>query len=435
MKFKWNDDDQKYIKLGLTALAVVILSILSNQVLHQLPLLTEGVMKFFDCLRPIFYGLVFAYVLTPALKLFEKGVFSIGRKGKKLFDRDKTKSRRFVRGTGIAVIWGLTLLVISFLLKMVIPEIISSVNGILSNRATYVNNLTSWVSTILKDNPEIMEKLISLIRTSYSDLNSLIASFSELVPSISEFLSNLSSGVFSAASSVIDLVIGIIVSIYLMGAKEKFVAQTKKTIYSVFSAKHANAITSVARSANKKFGGFFIGKIIDSAIIGILCFILLSIFRIPYSVLISCIVGITNIIPFFGPFIGAIPSAVLILLVSPIKCLYFIIIIIVLQQFDGNILGPKILGNSIGISSFWVMFSILLFGGMFGFWGLLCGVPVFAVIYDIVSEFLNRRLKNKQLSTVTADYRHLNRVDAETGEIINNEEKEDSKDVLENRQD
>lgn len=428
MKFKWNDDDQKYIKLGLTAFAVVILSIIANQVLHQLPLLTEGVKKFFGCLRPIAYGLVFAYILTPALNLFEKGFFHFGRK---LFKKSSPKSRRIVRGASIVLVWGVTLLLLSVLLKMVIPELISSVEGLINNMPMYVNKLTRWISQVLKDNPEIRTKLINQIRTYYRDFNSIVDSVSELIPNISEFVGNLSNGVFNAVYGVFNFVIGIIVSIYVMGAKENFLSQTKKLVYGLLPVHRANSLSELARSAHRKFGGFFIGKIIDSIIIGVLCFILLTIFKIPYAVLIGFIIGLTNIIPFFGPFIGAVPSALLIFLASPIKCVYFIIIIIVLQQIDGNILGPKILSSSIGISSFWVMFAILVFGGMFGFWGLLCGVPLFAVIYDLVSEFINRRLKDKKLSTVTADYRSVDYINSETGEIINNKGKED-KSVSEN---
>ena len=170
------------------------------------------------------------------------------------------------------------------------------------------------------------------------------------------------------------------------------------------------------------------GKIIDSAIIGVLCFVLLSIFRIPYAMLLSFIVGVTNIIPFFGPFIGAVPGAIILILANPLRCLYFLIIIVALQQIDGNIIGPKILSNSIGISSFWVMFSILVFGGLFGFWGLVCGVPLFAVLYDLISGAVNVHLKKKGLPVQTRDYHDLGYVDTETGEIISRKDKDGSND-------
>ncbi len=404
MKFKWNDDDQKYLKLGITAFLVVVFSILANQVLHQLPLLTVGLKKFLSCVRPVVYGLVFAYILNPLLNLVERLICTVVKK-------KNSRIRRHVRGAGVIIVWGLTILLLAVLVKMVVPELISSVQGVITNMPGYVNKLTAWVSQILKDNPEIRTRLITQIRSIYSNFNSIIDGLSGIIPDISELVGGLSSSVFNAVSAVFQFVVGIIVSIYVMTSKEKFSAQAKKLLYSLFPINRVNSIMELVRSADEKFGGFFIGKIIDSIIIGILCFILLSIFKIPYAVLVGCIVGITNIIPFFGPFIGAIPSALLILLASPVKCLYFIIIIIVLQQFDGNILGPKILSTSIGLSSFWVMFSILVFGGMFGFWGLLCSVPLFAVIYDLVSVHVNRKLKSKNLPTSTLEYETINKIE------------------------
>lgn len=426
MKFKWNNDDQKYIKLGLTAFGVVVLSILANQVLHQIPILTVGVKKLFSCLRPIIYGLVFAYLLIPGLKLLERFVYWII--GKTSYKPSK-HGRGVIRFVCVLVTWGITLCVLSVLVMLVVPELMSSINGIIANTATEVNRLINWITKILADNPDISRSIIDHIRNLYKDFSSLMQNLSNImsmIPDTGNLVASLSTGVANAVTVVMHFVIGIIVSIYVMSSKEHFIAQGKKFIYGIMSPERANGFIRVGRSADIKFGGFLIGKIIDSMIIGVLCFVLLSIFRIPYAVLVSFVVGVTNIIPFFGPFIGAIPCAIIILLDSPLKCLYFIIIIIVLQQVDGNILGPKILSSSIGLSSFWVMFSILVFGGFFGFWGLLCGVPVFAVIYELVSEFINKRLSKKRLSTVTNDYSDLDRVDAETGELIKFEEKDET---------
>lgn len=432
MKFKWNNDDQKYIKLGMTLLGVVVLSILAYQVLQQIPILTVGVKKLFDCLKPILYGLAFAYVLIPCLNLFEGLAF-------KVFKEPSAHTRRVIRMVCILITWGLTLALLATLVRLVVPEVASSIEGIIANTSTQVNRLIRWVMNILKDNPEIRRNIISQIKNLYSDFTTLMSNLSNLmdmIPDTGAFMSNLSNGVISAVSMVFHFLIGLIVSIYVMSSKELFTAQTKKLIYGIFPARTANGMIAVTRSAHQKFGGFFIGKIIDSIVIGILCFVLLSIFRIPYAVLVSFVVGVTNIIPFFGPFIGAIPCAVIILLSSPLKCLYFIIIIIVLQQVDGNILGPKILSSSIGLSSFWVMFAILVFGGLFGFLGLLCGVPLFAVIYELICELINRKLHVKKLPTDTVLYESLDYVDAETGETIKikeNKEK-DGSDVFKGKQ-
>ena len=217
---------------------------------------------------------------------------------------------------------------------------------------------------------------------------------------------------------LLNILIGVIVSIYVLKDKEKLAAQSKRLLYSFCSVKKANSVIAVTRLTNDKFGNFITGKIFDSIIIGVLCFIILTIFRIPYTALVSVVVGVTNVIPFFGPFIGAIPSAFLILLAEPIKCLTFVIIIIALQQFDGNILGPKILGSSTGVSSFWVMFSILVGSGLFGFWGMLCGVPVFAVIYAIVSESCRCSLEERGLDYSTEEFKGIDHLSDKTEKPI-----------------
>ncbi len=431
MKFKWNDDDQKYVKLGLTAFAVVVVSILANQVLHQIPLLTVGVKTLLGCLRPIVYGLVFAYLLTPLLNMFERWLFRL-----KLFDKRSLKSCRIVRGISVVLAWGIMICVVAVLIKLVVPEIMSSIQVIIDNMPVYIITMRRWVSRLLEGNPAVRDWIMAQIGRFYTDFTSVVGDFpgfmdkvSKLMPRVGSFAASLSSGVFNAVTGTFNIVVGVIVSIYVMAAKETFVAQTKKVVYAMLPAANANSLTRTARLAHIKFGGFFVGKIIDSAIIGVLCFVLLSIFRIPYAMLLSFIVGVTNIIPFFGPFIGAVPGAVILILANPLRCLYFLIIIVVLQQIDGNIIGPKILSNSIGISSFWVMFSILVFGGLFGFWGLVCGVPLFAVLYDIISGAVNVHLKKKGLPVRTGDYRDLGYVDTETGKIINRKNEEGNNDT------
>ena len=204
-----------------------------------------------------------------------------------------------------------------------------------------------------------------------------------LVPNVSTVISGLSSGLLSVVLALKNILIGVIVMVYLLNIKETLSAQGKKIIYSVLPLRMANQFIEELRFVHRVFGGFITGKLLDSLIIGIICFVCLNWMKMPYVLLVSVIVGVTNVIPFFGPFIGAVPSAFLILLVSPMKCLYFLIFIVLLQQFDGNILGPKILGQSTGLPSFWVLFSILLFGGLFGFVGMIIAVPLFAVIYRL----------------------------------------------------
>ena len=256
----------------------------------------------------------------------------------------------------------------------------------------------------------------------------------DLMEKVNLWMTQLTVGMIQMIREVFNFIIGIIVSIYVLFSKEKFQKQTKKLIYAVFRPGQANMILQIGGKSNEIFGGFIIGKIIDSLIIGVICFIGLSILNMPYTMLVSVIVGVTNVIPFFGPYIGAIPSAILILLADPLKGLYFIIFVIALQQFDGNVLGPKILGNSTGLSSFWVVFSILIAGGLFGIPGMLFGVPAFAVIYYIVNMLVNSILKKKELPTDTECYGKNGYVDSE-GIYIQKEKQEEIKEIQEEKGD
>ena len=201
-----------------------------------------------------------------------------------------------------------------------------------------------------------------------------------------------------------DILIGLIVSVYLLARKDTFAAQSKKIIYSLLPTRYGDLVVEEVRSAYRIMSGFINGKLVDSAIIGVICLICCNILRFPYPALVATIIGVTNIVPFFGPFIGAIPCFFLILLVNPLQAVYFALFVLVLQQFDGNILGPKILGDSTGLASFWVLFSILLFGGLFGFAGMVLGVPVFAMLYSILSRLVARGLRQRGLPVETAQY-------------------------------
>ena len=263
----------------------------------------------------------------------------------------------------------------------------------------------------LNNNPEMARTVQQAIDSAVSWLQNWIKT--DLLPNLNNIVYGLSSGVMGVVNVLKNLVIGLIVTVYLLASRRRFASQAKKIVYSLFPVKFANSFVSHSRYTHQVFGGFISGKILDSLIIGVICFVGCSFMKIPYTMLVSVVIGLTNIIPFFGPFIGAIPCGLLILLADPMRCLYFVFFIVVLQQFDGNILGPKILGDSTGLSSFWVLFSILLFGGLLGFVGMVIGVPVFAVIYNMINQFINRRLEKKDLSTETRLYDNLEYIDEE----------------------
>ena len=402
-----------YFQWGLTAFCVIGCCVLVAFVLIKLPFIWNVVKKLFGALSPFIYGFVMAYLLMPVFNMLYRRI-------------QPPMSRKFAHGTRIAkgissllrLIIGLA--VVAGLLWRVLPQLVVSIFSIVESADTYMNDVSNWVTGLLKDNPVIARNFMQVYEQFSEQLVNWVQNIA--LP----HLVTMMTGVVTTVSVVVDMLIGIIIALYILNGKETFCAQAKKMTYSLFSIERANSIIERVAYIHRVFGGFITGKLIDSLIIGVLCFIgmrvmmsvgLLTI-ESSFALLISVIIGVTNIIPFFGPFIGAVPSAILIMVTSPLQALYFVIFIIILQQIDGNILGPKILGNSTGLSSFWVMFAILIFGGLFGFVGMAIGVPLFAVIYSIVSECINHLLHNRGLSEDTNDYRGDKRLDAGTGQFV-----------------
>ncbi|MDR1764881.1 MAG: AI-2E family transporter [Lachnospiraceae bacterium] len=308
-----------------------------------------------------------------------------------------------VCSTGLLVLlsWGF----VSLLYFQILPTIISLINS----SPTYARRLAEMIQTLFADNPILEDRVMQLYNQSMEILYQWTTT--DFLPSVEKIVGGVFSGVMTAITLVKNVFIGMIVMIYLLNIKARLAAQGKKIVYGVCSLKTANYIIAKVRMVHRVFGGFITGKIIDSLIIGVMCFIGLNIIKTPYIMLISVIVGVTNVVPFFGPFIGAIPSAILILIVNPGKCVPFLLFILLLQTFDGNVLGPRILGNTTGISSFWVLFSIIIFGGLLGPLGMVVGVPVFAVIYQVVDELVSNALERKELSKKTEDYQDLDFVE------------------------
>jgi predicted PurR-regulated permease PerM len=259
---------------------------------------------------------------------------------------------------------------------------------------------------LIDDNLEMANLTEDIMNEVYAYLSSFLKN--TVLPGLETAVASLTSSVVGMARGLLNLVIGVIISIYLLSGKTRLLAQAKKVCYAVLGKRRGGYLCNVCTYANRVFGSFIGGKLLDSLIIGILCFLGLSILDMPYTMLISIIVGVTNIIPFFGPYLGAIPSALLLLVIDPMEALYFIIFILVLQQIDGNIIGPVILGDATGLGSLWVVVAILVFGGLFGIFGMVIGVPLFAVLYKIASELINKLLEERGLSTATADYEQWN---------------------------
>lgn len=369
-----------------------------------------------DVAKPIIYGFVIAYLLNPMVKRVENYLYPLIEERM----NHNIKAKNIARGVGITVSLMLALLVILALCNMVIPELYNSIKDMVLKLPSQISEASSRLEDIVFDKSTVGVFLQKVINEGMSMFQTWLRS--EMIPQTNALMTSVTIGVFNVIQAVFHILIGIMVSVYILFSREKFSAQTKKVIYAVMKPERANMTLHIARKSNQIFGGFIIGKIIDSAIIGVLCFLGMTILDMPYVVLVSVVVGVTNVIPFFGPYIGAIPSTILIMLDSPIKGLYFILFILFLQQLDGNVIGPKILGDSTGLSSFWVIFSIILGGGLFGFVGMVLGVPTFAVIYYIVRTWINQKLEHKKLPVQSEKY-DKNSYVTDEGVYIDSEEK------------
>lgn len=408
MKFKLNN---KYVRWGVTAFLVIVAGITFYYFVFHSSNIRSGVKMITDILMPVVVGMAIAYLLTPVLNFIEsKLLYPLCNK---LRIKESKKKNSIIRGLGILITAFLFVALIYVLLYMLISQIVPSVQNIVSNFDAYTSNFTKWLNQTMNDNPEVQAYLVRTFDKYSNELESWIT---DILPNTGQLIKTVSLSILGVVGVLWDFVIGFIISIYVLASKEKFAAQAKKVSYALFEKDTANTVIRNFRFTHKTFIGFLGGKIVDSIIIGILCFIGTSILKTPYAALVSVIVGVTNIIPFFGPFLGAVPSALLIFVVDPLhplNCLYFVIFIIVLQQVDGNIIGPKILGSSTGLAGFWVIFAITLFGGLFGVFGMIIGVPIFAVIYVGIRSGLNILLSKKEMPTELEKYRNLDYVDEE----------------------
>lgn len=360
------------------------------------PTISGYIRSFFKVIAPVTWGIVIAYVCNPIMKFFENILTKLLCK--------KKPHPKLCRYISVFVSMFLLIAVISLLLTLVIIQIRDSLMEILYNIPAYISQLESLATKFLGDYPEIVNALEAQLETIQPKL---IEFANNIIPRLGDLSVKVKDGAIDFIIALKDFIIGFIVAIYLLISKETFIAQSRKVMYAIFPKNVGRSILRVSSRANSTLSGFLSGKLLDSFIIGTACFIVMRIFSWDFAVLISVIIGVTNIIPFFGPFFGAVPSALLLLMAAPKQVIPFVIFVIILQQVDGNILGPKILGDSTGLSPFWVMFAIFVGGGLFGFAGMLLGVPVFAVIYALFSEFVAYLLKKKRLSHRTSDYNNF----------------------------
>ena len=372
-----------YLYGMLAGFGAISLSILFFFLIYRFQGFGDAISKLTGILMPFIYGAVIAYLLKPVCNCVENFL-------RRLLPEKMGTAANMLAVT-ISLLFGI--LVVYALIMMIVPQLITSVTTLYYTARNNLNDFVDWAShqEIIASN----QKLLDFIETSYDNLQDTLDNIvrTKLVPSMQSLLSGAALGVMSFVTFLKNIVIGLIVSVYLLASRKKFGQQGKLILYSLVKPRWADLIMEEVRYADRMFGGFINGKILDSAIIGVLCYIACLIFKFPSALLVSVIIGVTNVIPFFGPFIGAIPATLLILIQNPIKALWFVLFVLVLQQVDGNIIGPKILGNTTGLSSFWVLFAILLFGGLWGFVGMIIGVPLFAVIYDVVKKLVIHGLR------------------------------------------
>lgn len=411
MKIRWN---HRYVQLGVTAFLVIAASILFYYGIFHMKSLVTGIKTFFSIMAPIIYGAAIAYLLTPIVNFLErKIIFPIFEKRHKPLQK---KGRKAVRWICVILSVFFMFLIIYALVMMILPQLIRSIMNIIYSFPHYVNVVESWLNSVVEKGWKLNPDMISQINQYSSRLQEYLTN--TILPQMQFMMKNISASFLDLLVFLKNFLIGAIVSLYILADKEGFVAKAKMATYAVLPAKWATFLVHSMRFTHKTFGGFISGKILDSAIIGVLCYVGTSIIGTPYAILVSVIVGVTNVIPFFGPYLGAIPCILLILLVDPIQSLYFLIFILVLQQFDGNILGPKILGESTGLSSFMVIVAIMVGGGLFGVPGMIVGVPVFAVLNAAVWKLIGRSLDEKEMSADAEFYKDIDCVDPVSGKAL-----------------
>ena len=395
------DPKNKYFGWGITAFGVIACSILFFMLLQHGKSISDAIGTLIGILSPIIWGMVITYLLWPLVKMFQRKLFE------PLLQKIRPKkpvSKSLARGLSVVLAILVALVLIAALVWLIIPQLYTSIESIVLNSQQYYDTITGWINRFFENNPEVEEALLSATGKASDSL--LDWAKTALLPSMGKGVTSLTTGIYAVLRGILDVLIGFVVACYVLSNMELFLAKAKMVLYSIFPLRSSKRILKAIRFTDTAFMSFISGKVIDSAIIGVICYICCAIMRMPYVVLVSVVVGVTNIIPVFGPFIGAVPTALIILLDSPMKCLIYVIFILVLQQIDGNIIGPKILGDATGISSFWVVVAITVGGGFAGVLGMFLGVPIFACLQTLVKYLTDRRLEKRHMPLEACEYVH-----------------------------
>lgn len=405
----------QYVRQGLMFFAVGVALILAYYVVNNFSVVSAGFDRINDILMPFYIGLVIAYLLCPIYNGTTRIIYQLNK------GRFKKPINDLRLARVIATFISITVLIVAVggVIMMILPDLWESIMGLVMGLPDTMSRFIQWLRGILESNPEAMAFLEGKIDGLTDTI--LVWVQEKMVPGAEAVLNNVSVGVIGTVGVIFDLFVALIICVYVLNSKEKFIAQAKKLVLAVFKPEMANEIFELGTLSNETFGGFINGKIIDSIIMGILCFAAMSVLGLPLPMLVSVVVGVTNIIPFFGPFIGGIPSGIILLIIEPVAALKFALMILVLQQIDGNIIGPKILGKTTKLASFWVMFAIIVSGGLFGFVGMILGVPVFAILYTYISRAINRKLENREMETDTLLYEDFSKYNASKEDLFGKE--------------
>ena len=416
---RWKE--HKYFHLGVMLVTVLAIALGLLAVVLNL----EAVGKLFKTIQtvlsPMLIGVVLAYLMNPLMNFMERRLYP-ALLNRKLAQK---KAKKISRVLSMVFALLVVLVLVYEFCALLLPQLYESILGIVNNFSNYYTNLTSWLASFFADNPDLQKYMTPLITDAFDMLRNWATN--GLLPGIETVLAGLTSSIVSVVRALLNVLIGLFAALYILYSRDVFLAQSKKIIVALCSEQTSDRILDIGRRVHKVFSGFIIGKIVDSLIIGVLCYIGMRILRLPYPELIATVVGVTNVIPFFGPFIGAIPCTFLILLVDPLRALYFALFILGLQQLDGNVIGPRILGDTVGISGFWVLVSITVAGGLFGFAGMVLGVPVFAVAYMLISDYVSFKLKGKKKPLQTDAYQTIQTVkDLNTAEMKEHDGNDDT---------
>ncbi|MBO7333496.1 MAG: AI-2E family transporter [Lachnospiraceae bacterium] len=415
--------EKKYFQIGLTVFLTAIAIILAVFFIWRNESIRAFVSMMNKALAPVFYGLIIAYLLTPILNFIERRLLVPLFHRLKWFEPGRDKNRnKHIRFISIVLTIVFTATLLYFFFASIIPELIKSIQSIVTQYPVYTRNLVIWTNKLVENNPELNSILKSVVYNYSSETDNFLNDYvlptiQKLLPNIKDMLVGISSSMFKLLSVLWNIIIGIIISLYVMSSKEQFAKSCSRLCYAILETKNANKFIESVRFTHKTFIGFFSGKIVDSIIVGFISFVILSIMKMPYTLLISLIVGVTNIIPFFGPWFGAVPSLIILLMVNPRYALYFLIFIVILQQVDGNFLGPKILSQTTGVTTFWIICSITVFSSLFRVVGMIIAVPVTAVLFTLLKNITDKLLEKKNLPTDTESYYKVGSI-TETGEII-----------------